>query len=243
MDAATINRPCYSEWEKLYFYHIATYGLNAMVCYSLKIKTNARGVSIRTYYRLFTHYVTSLLWSSQLLWLEIRCKWHSSRAKLIHGLATVCVPDNNSCISWAATLKGKCRWVGPPQCTQWGLRGYCWQQSLALLLWTVHWDQLLWEPVSRFPFEPWTPDASSSGWFFSQKVHYTPSPSFPSHVSVPIVAQSLHPLSHFNSHIHGPRSPCAVAHWQRVGNVPISDGKASLMKVCTDRVSSTCHSA
>lgn len=120
MDAATINRPCYSEWEKLHFYHIATYGLNTMVCYSLKIKTNARGVSIRTYYRLFTLYATSLLWSSQLLWLEIRRKWHSGRANLVHGLATVCVPDINSCISWAATLTGKCRWVGPPQCTQWG---------------------------------------------------------------------------------------------------------------------------
>lgn len=39
-----------------------------------------------------------------------------------------------------------------------------------------HW--LLWEPASRFPFEPWTPGASPAAWLFSQKVHYTPhSPS------------------------------------------------------------------
>ena len=78
---------------------------------------------------------------------------------------------------------------------------------------------LLWEPASRFPFEPWTPAANSTVRLFSQKVHYTPNTRPPSppntHVHCsPAPPSQAHLCTHtqFDTHtLYSLRSPCAVA--------------------------------
>lgn len=241
MDAAKINWPAFSSVQN----KIKT-TIGDFVLLYLEFKLKA-----------FLYNLTPVFQSCHLFCLEpkIRWKWHSGRTGLIHASAMWVFTTNNNC--WHE-LSGNSKREVPMGA---GLLVFTQLGSLRSLLtaatriaivdspWgpTIVWANLL--------FPVWALDTQCQLLQLDlppeSPLHSLPSPCphplalFPlSHVSEDIVAKSSHPLPHLNSHIRGPRRPCAVAPLVKGGQRAHFGGEGFLdEKVCTDRVSPTCHSA